>query len=64
MLRERIMLGYIVVAREQTTQTFFEGRGSLDMPCVCDGAGGVIRKATFAGGLHGPRRTSRTVTSE
>jgi Uncharacterized conserved protein len=49
-LLTRIAMGSTVVDHEVVTRNFPEGRGTMEMLCVYEVAGGFIRRATFAFG--------------
>lgn len=52
-LRSRTVFGNIVVDSEVVTRNFPEKRGSIEMLCIYEVEGGVIRRASFA---MGPQR--------
>ncbi len=47
-LLSRMVMGSVVVDHERITRNFPEGKGSIEMLCVYEVAGGVIVKAAFA----------------
>ncbi len=47
-LLSRTVMGSVVVDHERITRNFPEGKGSIEMLCVYEVAGGVITRATFA----------------
>ena len=47
-LLSRTVMGGVVVDHERITRNFPEGRGSVEMICIYEVAGGLIRRATFA----------------
>lgn len=47
-LLSRTAMGGIVVDHERITRNFPEGRGTLEMLCIYEVSGGLIRRATFA----------------
>lgn len=49
-LLSRTVMGAIVVDHERVTRNFPEGRGALEMVCIYEVSGGLIRRATFAAG--------------
>lgn len=49
-LLSRTAMGGVVVDHERITRNFPEGRGSVEMICIYEVAGGLIRRATFATG--------------
>jgi putative hydrolase of HD superfamily len=52
-LRSRTVFGNIVIDCEIVTRNFPEGRGSVEMLCIYEVDGGLIRRASFA---LGPQR--------
>lgn len=55
-LRSRTVFGNIVVDCEIVTRDFPEGRGSVEMLCIYEVDGGLIRRASFA---IGPQRMAQ-----
>jgi len=47
-LLSRVVMGHVVVDHERITRNFPEGKGTIEMLCVYEVAGGVIAKASFA----------------
>ena len=47
-LRERVVVGNVVVDSELITRNFSRGRGTVEMICIYEVTGGLIRKASFA----------------
>jgi hypothetical protein len=52
LLLHRAVVGKVVVDHELITRNFPEGRGTLEMLCLYEVEGGLIRKATFATGAR------------
>jgi putative hydrolase of HD superfamily len=49
-LISRTVMGNVVVDYESITRNFPEGRGTLEMMCIYETSGGLIRKVSFAMG--------------
>ena len=47
-LRERVVVGNVVVDSELITRNFSQGRGTVEMICIYEVTGGLICKASFA----------------